>query len=98
MVPFPPLQNQPLDYPPDSFTLHPLPLSLRNVEDLLHEQGIEISHETVQYWWNRFGPMLAAVIRGRRAGPAPPLSPSGAAFSRPDRQAGRGNGDWFAFV
>jgi putative transposase len=28
------------------------PLSLRNVEDLLHERGIEISHETVQYWWN----------------------------------------------
>lgn len=34
------------------------PLSLRNVEDLLHERGIEISHETVRYWWNRFGPML----------------------------------------
>jgi putative transposase len=26
------------------------PLSLRNVEDLLHERGIEISHETVLYW------------------------------------------------
>ncbi len=24
------------------------PLSLRNVEDLLHERGIEVSHETVQ--------------------------------------------------
>ena len=24
------------------------PLSLRNVEDLLHERGIEISHETVR--------------------------------------------------
>ncbi len=30
------------------------PLSLRNVEDLLHERGIEICHETVRYWWNRF--------------------------------------------
>ena len=39
------------------------PLSLRNVEDLLHERGIEISHETVRYWWNRFGPMFAAEIR-----------------------------------
>lgn len=28
------------------------PLSLRNVEDLLHEGGIEISHETVRFWWN----------------------------------------------
>ena len=42
------------------------PLSLRNVEDLLHERGIEISHETVRYWWNRFGPMFAAQIRSRR--------------------------------
>ncbi len=42
------------------------PLSLRNVEDLLHERGIEISHETVRYWCNRFGPMFAAEIRGKR--------------------------------
>ena len=26
------------------------PLSLRNVEDLLHERGIDISHETLRYW------------------------------------------------
>jgi putative transposase len=25
-------------------------LSLRNVEDLLHERGIEISHQTVRCW------------------------------------------------
>ena len=31
------------------------PLSLRNVEDLLHERGIDVSHETVRFWWNRFG-------------------------------------------
>ena len=42
------------------------PLSLRNVEDLLAERGIDISHETVQFWWNRFGPMFAAEIRKRR--------------------------------
>jgi putative transposase len=42
------------------------PLSLRNVEDLLHERGIDISHETVRYWWNRFGPMFAAEIRRKR--------------------------------
>ena len=33
------------------------PLSLRNVEDLLHERGIDICHETVRLWWNRFGPI-----------------------------------------
>ena len=42
------------------------PLSLRNVEDLLHERGVEISHETVRFWWHRFGPMFAAKIRKRR--------------------------------
>ena len=42
------------------------PLSLRNVEDLLHERGVNISHETVRFWWNRFGPMFAAEIRKRR--------------------------------
>ena len=31
------------------------PLSLRNVEDLLHERGIDLSHEAVRFWWNRFG-------------------------------------------
>ena len=43
------------------------PLSLRNVEDLLHERGIYVSHETVRYWWNRFGPIFAAEIRRKRA-------------------------------
>jgi hypothetical protein len=42
------------------------PLSLRNVEDLLAERGIDISHETVRFWWNRFGSMFAAEIRKRR--------------------------------
>ena len=42
------------------------PLSLRNVEDLLAERGIDISHETVRFWWNRFGPMIAAEIRKKR--------------------------------
>jgi putative transposase len=44
------------------------PLSLRNVEDLLFERGIDISYETVRYWWNRFGPMFAAEIRRKRVG------------------------------
>jgi len=42
------------------------PLSLRNVEDLLAERGIDISHETVGFWWNRFGPMFAAEFRKKR--------------------------------
>jgi len=42
------------------------PLSLRQVEDMLFERGIDICHETVRFWWNRFGPMFAAEIRKRR--------------------------------
>ena len=42
------------------------PLSLRNVEDLLHERGVDVSHETIRFWWNRFGPMFAAEIRRKR--------------------------------
>ncbi len=42
------------------------PLSLLNVEDLLHERGIDICHETIRFWWNRFGPKFAAEIRKKR--------------------------------
>jgi putative transposase len=42
------------------------PLSLRNVEDLLFERGVDICHETVRFWWNRFGPLFAADIRRQR--------------------------------
>ena len=34
------------------------PLSLRQVEDLLFERGIDVCHETVRFWWNRFGPEI----------------------------------------
>ena len=46
------------------------PLSLRQVEDLLHERGIDICHETVRAWWNRFGPIFAAEIRKKRVASA----------------------------
>ena len=43
------------------------PLSLRNVEDLIHEHGIEVSHESVRIWWVRFGPQCAFESRKARA-------------------------------
>ena len=42
------------------------PLLLRQVEDILFERGIDISHETVRFWWNRFGPLFASEICRRR--------------------------------
>ena len=42
------------------------PLLLRQMDDLLCEPGIDICHETVRLWWNRFGVLFAAEIRKRR--------------------------------
>lgn len=44
-----------------------VPLSLRNVEDLLHEHGGDICHETMRRCWMRFGQIFAAEIRHYRA-------------------------------
>lgn len=33
---------------------------------MLHERGIDVSHETVRFWWHRFGPIFASEIRKRR--------------------------------
>lgn len=38
------------------------PLLWRNVEDLLHKRGLDITHETVRFWWNPFGTIVAAEI------------------------------------
>ena len=43
------------------------PLTLRNVEDLLHERGIDICHESVRLWVDRFGTHFAGKIRKQRA-------------------------------
>ena len=41
-------------------------MSLRDVEDLLAERGIDVSCETVRCWANKFGPTIAANIRRAR--------------------------------
>ena len=42
-------------------------LSLRNVEDLLHERGIDVCYESIRKWADRFGPYFAANIRKKRS-------------------------------
>jgi putative transposase len=44
------------------------PLSFRQVEDILHERGIDICHETVRFWVDRFGPKFAKEIPKKRVG------------------------------
>lgn len=41
------------------------PFSLRKVEDLLHERGIDVRLQTVRFWWNGFGPRFTVEIRKR---------------------------------
>ncbi len=41
-------------------------LSLRDVEEMLAERGINISYETIRRWILKFGPSIAAELRSRR--------------------------------
>ena len=44
-------------------------LSLRAVEELLLERGVEVSYETLRRWVAKFGPVIARGLRRRQAGP-----------------------------
>jgi transposase-like protein len=41
-------------------------LSLRDVEDLMAERGVEVSYETIRRWVARFGPEIARELRRQR--------------------------------
>lgn len=43
-------------------------LSLRYVEDFLHERGVDVRYESVRYWWHEFGSLFGRQIKKRRAG------------------------------
>lgn len=68
--PFEYCQKEPKDHTLGGDVLHSFPSlalqRIRSVEDLLHERGVDVSHETVRYWWHRFGSMFAPEIRKRR--------------------------------
>ncbi len=44
-------------------------LSLRDVEELLAQRGVEVSYETIRCWIAKFGPPIAANLRRRRSPP-----------------------------
>ncbi|WP_421738356.1 IS6 family transposase [Caulobacter sp.] len=46
-------------------------LSLRDVEDLLAERGIEVSYETIRCWAKKFGPVIARRLKRLRPAPSP---------------------------
>lgn len=44
-------------------------LSLREVEEMLLERGIDVSYETVRRWTAKFGPQIARALRQRQSRP-----------------------------
>jgi putative transposase len=44
-------------------------LSIRDVEELLAQRGIEVSREAIRCWVIKFGPLIAANLRRRRCAP-----------------------------
>ncbi len=46
-------------------------LSFRDVEELLAQRGIDVSHETIRCWTIKFGPLIARRLRRRRPVPSP---------------------------
>jgi len=62
------LQNQSRDHPPGGDDVCPVPaLAAQCRGPGSHERGIDVSHESVRFWWRRFGPKFASEIRKRRA-------------------------------
>ena len=50
------------------YLYHRFLLSYRDVQELLFERGIDVSHETVRVWCAKFGPDLAEALRRRKLG------------------------------
>jgi transposase-like protein len=46
-------------------------LSLRDVEELLAERGIDVSYETIRCWTIKFGPQIARRLKRLRPSPSP---------------------------
>ena len=44
---------------------HRFTLSYRDIEELLLQRGIQVSHETIREWCNKFGPTITKELRQR---------------------------------
>lgn len=48
------------------YLYHRFTLSYRDVQELMFQRGVEVSHETIRSWCSKFGPDLAEHIKRRR--------------------------------
>jgi transposase-like protein len=46
-------------------------LSLRDVEELMAQRGIDVTYETIRCWTRKFGPLIARRLKKRRPRPTP---------------------------
>ena len=46
-------------------------LSLREIEELMTERGVDVSYETIRRWINRYGSVFAKRIKSRFQNPSP---------------------------
>jgi transposase-like protein len=53
----------------DQWLYHRLPLSFREVEELMLQRGVVVSYETIRQWCAKFGQVYANPLRGCRARP-----------------------------
>jgi putative transposase len=64
--PFHRFNSSPEVIPPGGADVRSFSLVTAECRRLPFERGIDVCHETVRFWWNRFGPMFAAGIRRQR--------------------------------
>ncbi len=46
-------------------------LSLRDVEEMMAQRGVDVSYETIRCWTIKFGPQFARALKRRRPAPSP---------------------------
>jgi len=46
-------------------------LSLREIEEMMAERGVDVSYETIRRWIDKFGPVFAKRIKPRSQNPSP---------------------------
>ena len=88
-------------YPPDVIRLavwldFRFTLSLRDVEEMLAQRGIEVSYETVRCWTLKFGQSFARNLRRSRSKPTCPFRKPNPGTLRRETESDHDHNRWRA--